>query len=118
MAPPIAEAVHRLPPSRVSLALGRGAASRTASRSRIDRLRRDCRRRVHRSLRPRDKGATGAAEVFDEGYLLRLSAVLMQTAAMLVGIGLLARVVRRMFLSGRLAIDRSKRTNIRVPRRS
>jgi len=31
---------------------------------------------------------------------------------MLVGIGLLASVVRRMFLGGRLAIDRSKRTNI------
>ena len=46
------------------------------------------------------------------------SAVLMQTGAMLVGIGRLARVVRRMFLSGRLAIDQSKRTNIRVPRHS
>jgi hypothetical protein len=38
-----------------------------------------------------------------------------QTGAMLVGIGL-ASVVRRMFL-GRLPIDWSKRTNIRVPRR-
>jgi len=56
--------------------------------------------------------------VFGDGCLLRLSAVLMQTGAMLVGIGRLARVVRRMFLSGRLAIDESKRTNIRVPRRS
>jgi hypothetical protein len=64
------------------------------------------------------KVLTGAAEVFGDGCLLRLSAVLMQTGAMLVAIGLLARVVRRMFLSGRLAIDQSKRTNIRVPRRS
>jgi hypothetical protein len=63
------------------------------------------------------KVVTGAAKVFGEGCLLRLSAVLMQAGAMLVGIGLLASVVRRIFLSGRLAIDRSKRTNIRVPRR-
>ena len=63
------------------------------------------------------KVLTGPAEVFGEGCLLRLSAVLIQTGAILVGIGLLASVVRRMFLGGRLAIDRSKRTNIRVPRR-
>jgi hypothetical protein len=63
------------------------------------------------------KVLTGAAEVFREGCLLRLSSVLIQSGAMLVGIGLLARVARRMFLSGLRAIDRSKRTNIRVPRR-
>src|SRR5216684_4168208 len=39
MVPPIAEAVHRLPPSRMSLALGRGAASGTALRSYVDRFR-------------------------------------------------------------------------------
>src|SRR5437879_9528699 len=63
------------------------------------------------------KALTGAAEVFGEGCLLRLSSVLIQTGALLLGIGLLASVVRRMFLSGRLPIDRNKRTNIRVPRR-
>ena len=63
------------------------------------------------------KVLTGAAEVVAEGGLVRLAAVLIQAGAMLVGIGLLARVVKRIFLSGRPAIDRSKCTNIRVPRR-
>jgi hypothetical protein len=45
---------------------------------------------------------TGAAEVFGEGRLLHLSAALVQTGAMLAGIGLLASVVRRMFQGGRL----------------
>ena len=69
------------------------------------------------SASSRLKVMTGAAEVFGEGCLLRLSAVLIQTGAMLVGIGVLASVVRRTFPGGRLAIDRSKRTNIPVPRR-
>jgi hypothetical protein len=43
------------------------------------------------------KVLTGAPEVFAEGCLLRLSSVLIQTGAMLVGIGLLAGVVRRTF---------------------
>jgi hypothetical protein len=64
------------------------------------------------------KVLTGATEVVGEGCVLRLSAMLIQTGAMLVGIGLLASVVRRVFLGGRVAVNRSKRTNIRVPRRS
>ena len=43
------------------------------------------------------KALTGAPEVFGEGCLLRLSSVLMQTAAVLVAIGLLAGAVRRTF---------------------
>jgi hypothetical protein len=64
MVPPIAEAVRRLPPSRMSLAVG--------GEPPVEPL------HVHTSI----------------GF-----------------------VVRRMFLGGRLGIDRSKRTNIRVPRR-
>jgi hypothetical protein len=117
MVPPIAEAVHRLPPSRMSLAVEREPPVEPLD--------------VHASIGFAATAAgasialcvlatkvmTGAAEVFGEGCLLRLSAVLIQTGAMLVGIGVLASVVRRTFLSGGLAIDRSKRTNIRVPRR-
>jgi hypothetical protein len=119
MAPPIAEAVHRLPPSPSVTRSWKG--SRQRNRSTFTRRLVAPRLPLARSFALcvlATKVLTGAAEVFCDGCLLRLSAVLMQTGAMLVGIGLLARVVRRMFLSGRLAIDQSKRTNIRVPRRS
>jgi hypothetical protein len=63
------------------------------------------------------KVLTGAAEVVGEGGLLPLAAVLIQTGAMLVGIGALARVVRRILLGGGPAINRNTRTNNRESRR-
>src|SRR6266404_5900357 len=86
MAAPIAEAVHRLPPCRMSLASERGAGSELLY--------------VHASIGVAATAAgafialcvfatkvlTGAAESFGVGCLLRLRSVLMQSAAMLVGI--------------------------------
>jgi hypothetical protein len=63
------------------------------------------------------KALTGAAEVFGGGCLLRLSGA----DADRCDAGppwTTGQSGRRMFLSGRLAIDQSKRTNIRIPRRS
>ena len=54
-------------------------------------------------------------EVFGEASFLRLSALLMQTGAMLVGIGLLASVVRGTLPRGRA--NGSEHTNIRASRR-
>ena len=63
------------------------------------------------------KALTRAAEVVGEGGLLRVAAVLIQTGAMLAGMGALASVVRRMLLGSEPAINRNTRTNNRVPRR-
>lgn len=62
------------------------------------------------------KVLTGAGEVVGESGLLRISVVLMQTGVMLVGVGLPASLLSRIFRRG-LAKDRNKRTNNKVPRR-
>ena len=62
------------------------------------------------------KALTGAGGLVGESYLLRISAVLMETGVMLVGVGLLVSLLSRIFRRG-LAIDRNKRTNNQLPRR-
>jgi hypothetical protein len=59
---------------------------------------------------------TGAGRLVGESYLLRISAVLMQTGVMLVGVGLLVSLLSRIFRSG-LAIDRNKGANNQSSRR-
>ena len=62
------------------------------------------------------KALTGAGGLVGESYLLRISAVLMQTGVMLVGVGLLISLLSRILRRG-LAIDRNKRANHQSSRR-
>jgi len=62
------------------------------------------------------KALTGVAEVPGEDGLLRLSAALIQTGAMLAGIGPLINVVRRICLHGRSSGE-IRNTKSQVPRR-
>jgi len=54
---------------------------------------------------PATKELTGVARVSGEAAIVRLSAVLIEAGVMLVAIGLLAGVVRRIFQRNRTAID-------------